>query len=94
MTMDDLDLLPDEDVAQDGEKGEHCWHSGFAIDDQERDMVDLETIGEIVDSCPTFVGVGDHDDLVATIDQLAGKLIDVTFDSSWLRKEEVANHSN
>lgn len=31
---------------------------------------------------------------VAAINELRGDLVDVTFDSSWLGKEEVANHGN
>ena len=55
-------------------------------------MVDFKAICKIVDSCTAFVGMSDYDDFVAAIDELRGKLIDVAFNSSWLGKEEVADH--
>ena len=33
-------------------------------------MIDLKAIGEIPDTCTTLIGVGDDDDLVATVDEL------------------------
>lgn len=57
-------------------------------------MVHLETIGEISNTGPPWVLVGDYDDLVATVNQFGGQLINVALDSSWLREEEVANHSD
>lgn len=94
MTMDDLNLLSDENVAKDWKAREDRWHSRLAVDDQKRDMVDLEPIGEVVDSGPTMVCMGNDDDFMASIDQLGRELIDMAFDASWLRKEEVANHGD
>ena len=55
-------------------------------------MVYFETVGEVSDTCATLVGMCDNYDLVATIDEFAGQLVDVTLDSSVLGKEEVADH--
>ena len=57
-------------------------------------MVDFDTVGEVADAFAVIVGVGDDNDLVATVDKLCGELIDVRFDASWLWEEEVANHSD
>jgi hypothetical protein len=38
--------------------------------------------------------VRDNYDLVASVDELRGELVDVAFDSSWLGEEEVADHRN
>lgn len=57
-------------------------------------MVDLDAVGEIADALAIVVSVCDDDDLVAAVDELCGKLIDVRFDASWLREEEVANHGD
>jgi hypothetical protein len=57
-------------------------------------MVDLESIREISDPSASFVGVCYDDDFVAAIDKLGGQLVNVRFYASWLRKEEVANHSD
>lgn len=41
MSMDYLYTLPDDNVPEDWKEGEHSWHSSFAIDCQERDIVYL-----------------------------------------------------
>lgn len=55
-------------------------------------MIDLQSIGEIVDTRPALVGVCDDHDFVASVYQLGGQLIDMALDSSWLGEEEVADH--
>ena len=57
-------------------------------------MVDFEPIGQVSYSRSPFVCVCDDDDLVTSIDQLGGKLINVRFDSARLGEEEVADHGN
>ncbi len=57
-------------------------------------MVDLETIGEVADTCPSFVGMCDDDNFVATVYELRGELVNVTFDAARLGEEEVADHGN
>ena len=94
VTMDNLDLLSDNDVSKDREKREDCWQSTFAIYDQKRHMVDFKTIGEIAHACPSLVCMGDDYHFVSAIDQLGGELIDVALDSTGLRKEKIADHGN
>jgi len=57
-------------------------------------VVDLEAIREISHSSSALVCMRDNDDLVASVDELRGELVDVTFDSPWLGEEEVADHSD
>ena len=92
MSMYNLDLLPNDDIAQDGKCREDSWKCRFSIHDQERDMIDLESIGEIVNTCPALVDVCDDHDFVASVYELCGQLIDMALDSSWLGKEEVTDH--
>lgn len=70
VAMDDLDLLSDYDVAKDREKGEDSWHGGLSVDDQKRDMVDLQAVGQVAHSGPTLVRVRDDNDFVSSINQL------------------------
>ena len=70
MTMNNLNLLSNDDVPEDGEEGEDCRHRGFSVDDQEWDMIDLESICEVVYSCPSLVGMSDHHYLVTPVYQL------------------------
>ena len=94
VTVDDVDLLADHDVSEYGEEGEDGREGGGAVDDGEGDMVDLDAVRKISDPFPVGVRMRYDDDLVAPIDQFRRKLVDVAFDPSWLREEEVANHSN
>ena len=94
MTMNYFNLLPDYDVSKYWKEGEDGWHRRLSVNDEKRYMVNLEAIGKVVDSCTAFVGMSDHDDLVAAVDELRGELVNVAFNSSWLRKEEVAYHGD
>lgn len=67
VTMHNLDLLADYDVAKHGEEGEHRGHRRLAVDHEERDVVDLETIGEVAHAGAALVGMGYDDDLVAAV---------------------------
>lgn len=69
MTVHDLDAFAYDDVAKDGEEGEDGGESSFAVDDEERHVVDLQTVGEVSHTCPAGVRVGDDYDLVSTIDE-------------------------
>lgn len=75
MSMNNLDLLANDDVSKDGEEGKDGGESGLAVDDKERDMVDLQTVGEVADSSAAFVCVGDDDHLVSTIDEFLEPLV-------------------
>ena len=70
VAVDDFNLLPDDDIAEDWKEGEDGWKRGFSINDEEGNMIDFETIGEISDSSTAFVCMGDDDDLVATVDEI------------------------
>lgn len=94
VAVDNLNLLPDADVAQDGEEGEDGGKGGSAVDDEKGHVVDLDAIVEVADALAVVVGVGDDDDLVPAVDELAGELVDVRLDSSGLREEEVADHGD
>lgn len=74
VSMDNLDLLADDDVAEYREEGEDGGHRRLAVYDEEWHMVDLEAIGQISDPSSSFVGMSDDDDLVAAINEfLAGQ---------------------
>jgi hypothetical protein len=94
VAMNDLDLFPYYNIAKDREERENRRKGGLSIDDQKWDMVDFQSVRQVMDTCPAFVGMRDNDDLVPSINQFCGQLIDVTFHASGLRKEEVADHGN
>lgn len=71
MAMHNLDPLPEDDVAEDGEKGEDSGHSRFAIDYQERDVVHFQTIRQVSYPSTIFVGMSDNDDFVPSIYKLS-----------------------
>ena len=94
MAVYDFNLLSDADVAKDGEEGEDIRECRLSVDDKKGDIVHLQAVGEISHACAVVVCVSDDDDFVATVDELAGELVDVRLNASWLREEVVANHSN
>lgn len=94
VTMDNLNLFPNNDVAEDGEEREDSRHGRLSIDDQERHMVDFQPVGQIVHPSPAIVCMSYDNNLVPSIDQLGGKLVYMAFHSPRLRKEEVADHGD
>lgn len=94
MAVDDLNALADANVSEDGKEGEDGGKGGMAIDLEEGHVVDLDAVGEVADALAVIVGVSDDDNLVSTVDELCGELVDVRLDASRLGEEEVANHSD
>jgi hypothetical protein len=94
MSMNNLDLLSYDDISEDGKEGEDCGESRRSVDDEEWYVVDFEAICKVSDTSPPLVCVRNDDDFVTAVNKFRGKLVDVAFDSSWLWKEEVADHGN
>lgn len=92
--MYNLYLFPNNNVSKYREEREDSWKGRSSIDDKKRHMVDLESIREVPHPGPTFVCVGDDDNLVASVDKFRGQLVHMAFDSSWLGEEVVADHCN
>lgn len=65
--MYDLYALSDDNVSEDWKEGEDGRKGGFAVDDEEGYMINLQTVGEISDSCATLVGMGDDYDFVSAV---------------------------
>ena len=55
-------------------------------------MVDFETICKISYTCSAIICVCDYYHFMSSIDELCRELVDMTFDSAWLGKEEIADH--
>jgi len=70
VTVHNFDLLSDHNVTEYWKEGENGRHCGLAIDDEEWDMVHLESIGEVSDATTTFVGMRYDDYLMASINEL------------------------
>lgn len=72
VAVDNLDSFSDDNIPEDRKEGEDGWKGGFAVDDEEGDVVDLEAIGEISDAGSAFVGMRDDDDFVAAVYEFLG----------------------
>lgn len=70
MAMDDLNLFPDDNIPKDGKERKDGGECGLAVDNEERDMIDLEAIREVAHSGPALVRMSDDHYFVSTIDQL------------------------
>lgn len=55
-------------------------------------MINFEAIGEISDASAALIRVSDYDNLMAAVDEFGRQLINMTFDASRLREEEVTDH--
>lgn len=69
MAVYDLNLFPYDDIAEDGEEGEDGWEGGFAVNDKEGHVVDLEPVREVSDTGSACVGMGDDYDFVTAINE-------------------------
>ncbi len=94
VTVYNLYPLSNDDVAEEREEGEDGRKGGGAVDDGKGNMEDFDAIGQVSDTLSILIGVGDNNDLVASVDQLRRELVDVAFDSSGLRVEEIAHHGD
>jgi hypothetical protein len=94
MPMNNFYLLSNDDIAKYWKEGEDGRKGAGAENDEEWHMVDLKSICEVSYSGSIIVGVRYYYDFMSAINQLCRKLIDVTFDTPRLWKEEVADHSN
>ena len=94
MTMYNLDLLSNDDIAEDWEEGEDGGKGRCTVDDEKGDVVDFEAVREIPHSSAPVVSVRYNDDFVSSIDELGGELVDMTFDSARLGEEEIADHGD
>lgn len=94
VSMDNLNLLADANVAKDGEERKDGGEGRLAVDAEKRDVVDLEAVGEVAHAFAVVGRVRDDDDLVPAVNQLAGDLVDVRLDAAGLREEEVADHGD
>jgi hypothetical protein len=69
MAMDYLNLLSDDDIAEYGEEREDGRECRLAVDDEEWNVVDLQSVGEVTDSSASFVRVGNNNDFVSPINE-------------------------
>jgi hypothetical protein len=69
MAVDNLDLLADDDVPEDGKGRKDGREGGLAVDGPERDVVHFETVGEVADAGTTWVCVRNDNDFVASVDE-------------------------
>ena len=71
MAVYDLYLLADEDLSQDWEGAEYSREGGAPIDDPVRQVVDLDAVRKVPDTCTIWgpVGMSDNYDTVTAINQ-------------------------
>lgn len=67
MAVYNIDVLPDHNIAEYGEEREDGGEGRFAINDEEWDVIDLETISEVANPGPPFVCMCNDNDFVASV---------------------------
>jgi len=69
MSMHDLNPLSYNDIPEHREEREDGRKGGFAVDDEEGNVVDFEAIGEVAHTGATLIRVCNDNDLVSAIDE-------------------------
>ncbi len=69
MAMHNLYLLSNDDIPKDGKKRKDRREGCFPIDDQEWNMIDLETIGKISNTGTTSICMCDDDHFMSAVNQ-------------------------
>lgn len=92
--MDDGDPLPHEDVPEQGQAVEERRRRRLVVHDLQGQVVDLQPVGEVADPFPVAVGVGDHQDLVASLDEALRQLVHVALHAPHVGVEEVRHHAD
>ena len=69
MPVYNFDALPYYDIAEYWEKGEDGREGRFAVDDEERDVIDFQAIGEVSNTRPSGICMRYDYDFVTTINE-------------------------
>lgn len=69
VSVNNLNAFSNDDIAEDWKEGEDGREGGLAVNDEEGNVVDLQSVCEISDSSAAFVGMGDDDNFVASINE-------------------------
>lgn len=69
MAMHNLDLLSNDDIAEYRKEREDSRKGCLPVNNEERYMIDFETICQIVNTSPSFICMSDDDDFMAAIDE-------------------------
>jgi hypothetical protein len=72
MAMNNVDVLSNNNISEYGEEREDGRKCRFTVDDEERDVVDLESIGKVTNSSPPFVCMRNDNYFVSPIDEFLG----------------------
>ena len=69
MTVNDLNLLANDNIAEYRKEGKDGRKCRLAVDDEEGNVVDLESIRKVADAGSTLVCMRDDNNFVSTVDQ-------------------------
>jgi hypothetical protein len=62
-----LDLLPYDDIAEDGKEREDGREGRLPIYHEKRNMVDFQSVCKVANTSPTFISMSDNDDFMPAI---------------------------
>jgi hypothetical protein len=69
VSMNNVNLLSNHNVSEYGKERKNGRECCFAVDNEEGNVVDLQSIGEVTDSGASFVCMRDDNDFVPSIDE-------------------------
>ena len=73
MTMHNLYTFSNDDIAKYWKEGKDSGESCLHIDDQKRYIVYFQAVGQVSNTFATLIGMGNDDNLMATVDEFLGE---------------------
>ena len=67
-----LYLLANYNVPKHGKEGKYGGQCRLPVNNKEGDMVDFQPVGEISNTGPSFICVGDDDDFMSAVNEFLG----------------------
>ena len=71
-----------------------CWQGGLIVKRHDGQVVNLEPVGEIPHALSISIIMRDDNHLVSAFDQTKGEMIQMCFNATHVREEEVGYHAN
>lgn len=91
--VNNLDLLPQQDVAQQRNIADHRGEYAFVVKNLDREVVHLEAISHVPDAAPFAVRVCYDNHLVTAEQEALRQVVDVLLDAAHVRIEEVGSNA-
>ena len=70
VSMNDFNLLSNDDISEYWKEGENCWKCRSAVDDEKGNVVDFKAICQVSHTSPAFVRVSNYYHFMSSVNEL------------------------